>query len=115
MPPAVRNRPGAFAQNFAIPEREAVVDAFQKGLVVGFAGGAERRVGYGKADLRHASAGHDPAEITGRPLRIDKAVEEIRIDGWRFLIFRFQADQEFAVAAEAEDFRHARARAIRAE
>src|SRR5439155_2036022 len=68
----------------------------------------------GKPDLRHAvDTGDDPADVARRKLGIEEAVQAIRIDSAYVFVFGFDAEQEGAIARQAEGARDAGMRAVR--
>ncbi len=93
--------------------RQSTIDATlrRNASQVGLAG-----VTAGKADLRDpVVARHDPADVAARELAVEKAVQPIVVEAANAFVFRFHADQEFAIGAEAAIPRHARARAVGAD
>src|SRR5207237_3157479 len=67
-------------------------------------------------DLRDAAdARHNPADVARGEPGIEETVEAIGIDSAYTFVFGFDAEQERAIARQAEAARHARLRAIRAD
>ena len=55
----------------------------------------------GQTDLVARGAGHDPGDVAGRQLRIQKNVEPIVVDSSQAEALRLEAYQEFGIGGEA--------------
>src|SRR5437764_1370098 len=56
----------------------------------------------GESNLRHSDAWNDPCDISGRELRIEKAVQPVRIDIVHAFVLGFHSRQEALVRTQRE-------------